>query len=166
MGLLMVISSFTGSSTGVMPVIVPQIDSAVIKQIENKKSVEEIMNDVNGVMSTEAYINQYFSDIPIMIRIAKCESTFRHLDPDGDIHRGKANNADVGVMQINEFYHLDQSIKENLNIYTLEGNVSYARELYEKKGTKPWIASKSCWGKYEAGSKILAVKILNNSDKL
>lgn len=83
-----------------------------------------------------------------MIQIARCESTFRQLDSDGEIHRGRVNNADVGVMQINEFYHLDMAEKENYNIYTIEGNTAYARELYEDKGTQPWISSKPCWGKY------------------
>ena len=109
-------------------------------------------------MSTEAFIKEYFSDIPIMIRIAKCESTFKQLDKDGDVHRGKVNNADVGVMQINEKYHLDTAEEADLNIYTLKGNAAYARKLYEKEGTKPWSSSKPCWGKYEnITSKELAI---------
>lgn len=106
-------------------------------------------------MSTEQYVRQYFSDIPIMIQIARCESTFRQLDTDGDIHRGRVNSADVGVMQINEFYHQGKAEKEGLDIHTLPGNVAYARDLYERQGTQPWISSKACWGKYE--NKDLAV---------
>jgi hypothetical protein len=95
------------------------------------------------------YVRQYFADIPIMIQVAKCESRFRQLDKDGSVHRGEINNKDVGVMQINEFYHLDTATDENYNIYTLEGNTAYARKLYEKQGTQPWSSSKACWGKYE-----------------
>jgi hypothetical protein len=101
------------------------------------------------MMGTEQYVRQYFSDVPIMIQIARCESTFRQLDADGSIHRGRVNKADVGVMQINEFYHLDTSVKQNYDIYTLEGNTAYARALYEREGTQPWSSSKPCWGKYE-----------------
>ena len=141
----MVISALTGSTTPITTTTkVSEIDSSVVKQVENRKSLKEISN----ITSTEEYIKQYFSDIPIMIQIAKCESTFRQLDKDGDIRRGRVNNNDVGVMQINEIYHLDQSIEKNYDIYTLEGNAAYARDLYERQGTKPWNSSKACWGKY------------------
>lgn len=142
----MVISAFTGTTSPMTVNDVPStaIDSSVVRQVENRKTTKEI----GDVMSTEQYVRHYFKDIPIMIQIARCESTFRQLDSDGEIHRGRVNNADVGVMQINEFYHLDKSEKENYNIYTLEGNTAYARELYEDKGTQPWSSSKACWGKY------------------
>ena len=124
---------------------IQQIDSAVARQIENKKSAKEI----GDTMSTEEYIKQYFSDISIMIEIAKCESHFRQFDKDGSVHRGVKNEEDVGVMQINEFYHLDEAEGKNFDIYTLPGNVAYARVLYEREGTTPWNSSKFCWGKYQ-----------------
>ena len=137
----MVISSITGVTSPVTVTEAPQVETGAVKEISRK--------DVENMMSTEQYIRQYFSDIPIMIQIAKCESTFRQLDSDGDIHRGVVNSADVGVMQINEHYHLDQSTKKDYNIYTIEGNTAYARDLYMRQGTQPWSSSKACWGKYE-----------------
>ncbi|KKR45460.1 MAG: hypothetical protein A3G47_00600 [Candidatus Zambryskibacteria bacterium RIFCSPLOWO2_12_FULL_39_45] len=151
----MFISSVTGVAN-TMPINeIPtnSIDTAVVKQVENRKSPKEI----ESILSTEQYVREYFKDIPIMIAIARCESTFRQLDHDGDIHRGRANSADVGVMQINEFYHLKTSEKKDYDIHTIEGNTAYARELYKKEGTKPWTASKPCWGKYEAKSLALAL---------
>lgn len=149
-------SSITGAGNQGVPSQIPKVEanvteSSVVRQYNN--------DDVATMMSTEQYVRQYFSDVPIMIQIAKCESHFRQLDTDGDIHRGIVNSADVGVMQINEFYHLDQSQKKNLNIYTVEGNTAYARDLYERQGTAPWNSSKACWGKYEDSttSKNLAV---------
>lgn len=138
----MVLSTFTGSTTPKVSML-PKIDNTsykVVKEISNK--------EIETVMSTEKYIRQYFKDIPIMIQIARCESTFRQLDKNGEIHRGRVNNADVGVMQINEYYHLDTAIQNDYNIYTIEGNTAYARDLYERQGTKPWNSSKPCWGKY------------------
>ncbi len=143
-GLFMVLSSVTGISSGTTVQDFPKVENSsykVVKEISNK--------EIENMMSTEQYIKQYFSDIPIMIQIARCESTFRQLDRDGDIHRGRVNNADVGVMQINEFYHLDQAEKKDFDIYTIEGNTAYARDLYERQGTQPWSSSKACWGKYE-----------------
>ena len=140
----MVISAITGATSPATAPEIPQVDSSVVRQVEERKTNK----DVENMMSTESYVRQYFSDIPIMIQIARCESTFRHLDKDGEIHRGKVNNVDVGVMQINEHYHLLTSENKNYNIYTLEGNTAYARNLYERQGTQPWSSSKPCWSKY------------------
>ena len=51
----------------------------------------------------------------------------------------------MGVMQINERYHLLTAEKLGYNIHTLEGNVGYAKYLYEKFGSDPWSASSKCW---------------------
>ena len=137
-----VLTSLAGSSTpiGTNPIT---IDSATIRQVEDKRTIK----DIDNLMSTEQYVREYFKDIPIMIEVAKCESHFRQLNSDGDIKRGQKNPADVGVMQINEHYHLDESAKKDYNIYTLEGNTAYARKLYNEKGTDPWKSSRSCWNK-------------------
>jgi len=95
----------------------------------------------------EQYVRAYFSDIPVMAEIARCESHFRHYDENGNVLRGKENSRDVGVMQINEDYHLDTALESEIDLYTLEGNLRYARALYEKMGLDPWKYSKKCWGK-------------------
>ena len=100
----------------------------------------------------ETRVRDYFADIPVMIEIAKCESHFRHLDEDDEVLRGEKNNLDRGVMQINEYYHNDNSEKLGFNILTLEGNTAYARHLFEKYGVKPWLSSSKCWGKTTAYS--------------
>lgn len=138
----MVLSTFTGTTTP-KNIQIPKVENSsykVVKEISDQ--------DIDNLMSTERYVRQYFRDIPIMVQIARCESTFRQLDDDGSIHRGRVNNADVGVMQINEYYHLDTAIEKGLDIYTIEGNTAYARDLFEREGTKPWNSSKPCWGKY------------------
>jgi hypothetical protein len=142
----MVISSITGVTNPATVKEIPSVESSVT---ESRVVRQMSQKEVENMMGTEQYVRQYFSDIPIMIQIARCESHFRQLDSNGDIHRGVVNKADVGVMQINEFYHLDQSVKKDYDIYTLEGNTAYARDLYEREGTQPWASSKPCWGKYE-----------------
>ncbi|MDZ7726284.1 MAG: hypothetical protein U5L75_01750 [Candidatus Campbellbacteria bacterium] len=94
---------------------------------------------------TEMKVYAYFSDIPEMIYVAECESTFRHYGSDGKVLRGRAVSEDVGVMQINEGYHLKRSESLGYDIHTLEGNMEYARHLYEEKGLQPWSASRPCW---------------------
>lgn len=98
-------------------------------------------------LDIETMVRISFGDAPILIEVAKCESRMRQFDKRGEVFRGEANPYDVGVMQINEFYHLDRSEKLGFNIHTVEGNLGYARLLYEKEGTKPWKASKACWSK-------------------
>ena len=97
--------------------------------------------------TTEEYVREYFEEIPILADIAWCESRYRQFTPGGDIFRGEVNKEDVGVMQINEHYHLKTAENLDLNLYTLDGNLAYAKYLYEKEGTAPWVHSKKCWGK-------------------
>lgn len=93
----------------------------------------------------EDVVKDYFKDIPVLAKVAKCESQFRQVDANGDVLRGTANQFDVGVMQINEKYHLDRSENLGMDIYTLGGNLEYARALYNQSGTAPWSSSKACW---------------------
>ncbi len=95
-------------------------------------------------------VKEYFADTPLLSEIASCESRFNQFGKDGSIYRGEINPADVGVMQINEYYHLQTSKKLGLDIHTLEGNMAYARYLYEREGSVPWNSSSYCWRKYES----------------
>ena len=97
--------------------------------------------------SVQQFARTYFADIPIMIDIARCESKFRQFDADGNVLRGKVNTGDIGLMQINEGYHAEAAAKLGVDINTIEGNAAYARYLYEREGTQPWISSSKCWGK-------------------
>ena len=101
--------------------------------------------EVSKALTTEESVEAYFSDLPIMVSVAQCESHFRQTDKDGNVFRGIENRFDVGVMQINELYHLEEAKKLGNNIYTLKGNMEYARHLYEKEGARPWMASSPCW---------------------
>jgi hypothetical protein len=84
-----------------------------------------------------------------MQKIAYCESRNRQFDKDGTTLRGVVNSRDVGIFQVNEKYHLGDSKKMGINIHTVDGNMEYARHLYESQGTRPWNSSRPCWGKYE-----------------
>lgn len=95
----------------------------------------------------ELATREYFQDIPLMAEIAKCESRFRQFDKDGNAFRGIVNNKDVGVMQINEYYHLKRAKKLGIDIYTVEGNLKYGRLLYSEEGADPWSSSAPCWMK-------------------
>jgi hypothetical protein len=93
------------------------------------------------------YVREYFRDTPVLADIAWCESRMRHLDDNGNILRGEAVQSDIGVMQINTRYHEVDAKELGYDLYTLGGNLAFAKHLYEKQGTKPWAASKACWSK-------------------
>lgn len=99
----------------------------------------------------ELKVRAYFADVPVLIEVARCESQFRQTDKSGNILRGSVTTDDVGVMQINEYYHGDSAKKIGLDITSLNGNMAYARHLYEKYGTDPWSASAKCWKKPTPG---------------
>ncbi len=82
----------------------------------------------------------------VLKKIAWCESRNRQFNLDGTILRGEINPQDVGKYQINEHYHLEDSQRLGMDIYTLAGNTEYAKYLYSKQGSKPWNWSKKCWG--------------------
>lgn len=120
------------------------------------KNVEEVPAVAVAAIATDgtlidarikAEVTTYFSDVPTLARVAYCESTYRHYDEEGEVLRGLVDSRDVGVMQINEHYHLDTATKLGFDIHTLEGNMGYARHLYEKQGLQPWSASRPCWDK-------------------
>ena len=118
--------------------------------IASEKVIELAVEPAPAVVvpltSTEAIVREYFKDIPIMIQVARCESTFRHQLSDGSILQGRVDPADTGVMQINKRYHLASATAMNLNLDDIYGNMAYARHLYERQGTQPWGASMPCWG--------------------
>lgn len=99
----------------------------------------------------ESYLRETYADTPILVEIARCESEFRQFDKSGKIVRGRVNTADVGVMQINEFYHADTARNMGIDIHTVEGNVAFAKYLYIKYGSSPWSASAPCWSKAKSG---------------
>lgn len=138
--LFMVFSTVAGVHTPVTITEAPTMEVQVKNQALRKENIEK-------KMSTEEYVRNHFADTPILAEIARCESQFRQFDKNGEVLRGVVNDRDVGVMQINEYYHLETAEKTNIDIYTLEGNLEYGRKLYEKFGTDPWNASKPCWGK-------------------
>lgn len=97
--------------------------------------------------NTEAVVREYFADIPAMIQVARCESTFRHTLADGSVLRGHVDKRDTGVMQINTYYHQSRADQLELDLEDIYDNMAYARYLYEKQGLQPWSASQPCWGR-------------------
>ena len=94
----------------------------------------------------EAKVRTYFADIPVMIKIAECESGFQHFQPNGELTVSEVTNASgkrissaSGLFQILYKGHFKSwSASDETNITTVDGNMRFARELYEESGTAPW----------------------------
>ncbi len=117
---------------------------------------------IDQPLTLEEYIRDYFKDTPIMAEIAKCESRFRHLGRNGKVLRGELTADDLGVMQINEFFHEDTAKVLGFDLHTLDGNLAYAKWLYNKEGTAPWYSSSKCWQKSDVLAKATNVKATTN----
>ncbi len=147
LGLYMLLTSVSNAPQAITAPIAVD-NSGIVVENQKKESTEEVDKNV------EAYVRNYFKDIPILAEVSRCESGFRQFGKDGKVLRGMAVPADVGVMQINEKYHGARAKKLGYDIYTLDGNLGYARYLYEhggdngdSLGNRPWLASAPCWGK-------------------
>lgn len=110
-----------------------------------REHAQQLSISVDQPLTLEEYVRAYFRDTPILAEIARCESRFRHLDRSGTVLRGKLTREDLGVMQINEFYHEETAWRLGFDLHTLDGNLAYAKWLYSKEGVAPWLSSAKCW---------------------
>jgi len=132
---------FLASATFAGPVVLADIEALKTEEVAVATEIKVPAH------SLEAYVKEYFSDTPILADIARCESRFRHFIEDGEVIRGEIDSDDIGVMQINLRYHKENAAELGLNVFSLSGNLEYAKYLYEKQGVKPWKASRGCWGR-------------------
>jgi hypothetical protein len=138
LGTIIAFSVAAASTVVTIPTVAIELDTEV--QLQTVEA-HEYPADVEGI------VRSYFKDIPLLAEVARCESTFIHIDPNTDsVKRGHMNPADLGVMQINEYYHRETAERLGLELHKLEDNLAYARYLYNRDGIQPWSASKHCWG--------------------
>jgi hypothetical protein len=139
-GVVFLLSSMYGAGHSNTEVIAQDV---AVADSNEKARVEEMID----VKEVEKYLRENYADTPLLIEIARCESGFTHYRKDGNVLRGRVDNRDVGVMQINEHYHLERAEKLGFDIHTIDGNIGYAKRLYQDQGAAPWSASSSCWSK-------------------
>ncbi|MDB5224530.1 MAG: hypothetical protein JWO43_152 [Candidatus Adlerbacteria bacterium] len=100
-----------------------------------------------GVMSLPLVASASSSaQADILSVIARCESGGRQFDARGRVLRNPSNPRAVGKYQIIEA-HLPKARCMGMNIYLESGNEAFARWLFKEEGTRPWNASRHCWGR-------------------
>lgn len=112
---------------------------AVVQVIASVRPVETNTNE-----GLENRVRQYFSDAPLMAEIARCESRFRQFTDSGKPLDGGAGGM-IGLFQVHAAVHAKYAKSIGMDIYTVDGNLAYARKLYTEEGTDPWLSSFSCW---------------------
>lgn len=140
-GVMLLVSSLYAAGQSRQPQMTIQESTPTIESTSTATTTSSFTNS----KTVEAYLRKEYANTPILVEVARCESTFRQYDATGNVIRGKVNSADVGVMQINEKYHSDDALKLGYNIYSIEGNVAYAKYLHGKYGLQPWSSSAPCW---------------------
>jgi hypothetical protein len=143
---LLIFGALSNTPVDSLPVANAQVDASQIITLpkDDKETDPKVIEDA---------VRAYFKNDPVMVNIARCESHFRQYDSGGNVlqnlntdKNGKVVSRDIGVMQINDKVHLDKALNLDVDIYSLEGNMAYAKYLYELKGTQPWNSSYACWG--------------------
>ena len=97
----------------------------------------------------EAILRAYFADIPAMVEVARCESRFRQFAADGTTLTDPSNSW-IGAFQVSRI-HSAKATAMGYDLDSLEGNMMYARFLYQQSELGPWRSSESCWGPATAG---------------
>ena len=119
---------------------------AVAQDIANNDNTQSL-KAIEEPITLQAYVQNYFAETPILAEIARCESGFRQLNNQGQVLRGEVNKSDLGLLQVNEYYHGKKASDLGFDLTTVNGNLDYAKYLYDKEGTRPWNASAKCWKK-------------------
>jgi hypothetical protein len=104
-----------------------------------------VLTSQASASTAESEVRRYFADIPVMIEIARCESNFRQFSDNGAVLRGGTGDGMIGVFQFFESIHGIPASRLGYDISTLDGNLEYARHLYETEGTTPWNNARTCW---------------------
>lgn len=127
-----------------------QIEPLETIKIEPVKLIDKLDTlDLQSTTTIKMLVQETFGSTSVMVKVASCESRYKQFNKDGSVHRGVQNKQDVGVMQINEYWHLKASKKLGYDIHTVKGNILYGKYLYDREGTKPWNWSKPMWSKGE-----------------
>lgn len=105
-------------------------------EILNRYVVGDPIPAISTPAEIELAVKMIFADAPIMISVAKCESGFRQFNNDGTPLVGYGRY--TGVFQIDKNIHAEYAKSLGMDIETIDGNLAYARRLYDQKGAQPW----------------------------
>lgn len=103
---------------------------------------ERVLEPVSA--SVEDLVRAAFSDAPIMVEIARCESRLRQFNADGTVLMGGMGGRFVGIFQEHISWERIAQ-RDGYSIYTVEGNIRMARWLYDEEVIKRGQPISSQW---------------------
>ncbi len=107
-----------------------------LSTIIGQNAFADSLTPLHDNKETKLAIVKLFADTPQMISIAQCESSFQQYTPKGSTFTGGGGRY-IGVFQIGKG-HTNSAKKLGFDIYTLDGNLGYARYMYQYEGIQPW----------------------------
>lgn len=99
----------------------------------------------HNTSAVKSAVQEVFAEVPEMVAVAQCESKFRQYTDSGNVFYGGYGGHMVGVFQVYSLVHQNAAATLGYDITTLEGNIGYARHLYNTQGLTPWNSSRTCW---------------------
>lgn len=125
-----------------------QVEAVNILEPRSEQDTETINKDeisrMHSTSDIRAMVEDEFGEDHPMVDVARCESSFRQFTNDGNVLRNPESDA-IGIFQILEGLHEEPADKLGFDIFTAEGNITYARKLYDSFGLAPWSPSSLCW---------------------
>lgn len=96
----------------------------------------------------------FFTGYQDLKEICACETTWnKEAEPVHSINGAVVINkdsvigTDVGICQINTYYHEKRAKQLGYDLYELEDNIAFAKLLFNEQGVTPWKWSKKCHNK-------------------
>lgn len=80
----------------------------------------------------EELVIRTFPDDHRMLPVAECESNLRQFNTDGSVLMGGGGGNYIGIFQIG-IQWVDLASSMEMDVYTIEGNVAFARWLYNSE---------------------------------
>jgi len=111
---------------------IKQVENIPLSDLNTREGIEERIDELSAL---------YGQNAAFVKKIVQCESQFNPNAVNHDAVVGK----DIGLFQINTYYHLDNAKKMGYNIYDTEDNLLYGFQLLATAGSTPWKWSKGCW---------------------
>ena len=127
---------------------------------DTESTPEPVTLTVDPNIGIQPFVEEYLrdNDAERLLPIIKCESEFKHFEPDGTPLKNRAGSSAIGVAQIMSSLHPDPKVVERYNkrhdtdftvedidITTVAGNIGYAVMLYELNGIRDWECSRFGW---------------------
>ena len=123
-----------------IPVVLVGLFVAVPSSVYAATATTSATTTAHDPVTVEKRVREYFADIPVMIEVARCESKFRQFTDAGTLLRGGGSTGMVGIFQFYEVVHKAAALTLGFDIETVEGNIGYARHVYNQEGTRPWAS--------------------------